>query len=111
MATAMRVLEWCAWFEGRMRLDGTVKSAVNASRGIGVAETWPLSLELAANLLFRQNRTEKIEIHTLQPALKGLPTTEMQTAAMEQLATIMRNPQFQKREWFAPKGRTYFLVN
>jgi len=98
LPTTMLVLEWCAHFDGLMRLDHTSQTVVNASRGLRVAETWPASLELAVDLLFRQDRSEKFEFSVLQPALKSLPTSEMRIEAMQQLAQIMLRPEFRERE-------------
>lgn len=108
MVDAMRTLEWGARFGGQMRLDRTAKSPANASRGIDVIENWPRDLELAADLVFRQNRTKHVEQYTLQAALEELPTKEMRQGAMEQLAHILKRPEFQKRESPALPRNLYF---
>lgn len=102
-ASSMRLLEWAAWFAGLMSLDLTRHSVVNATR-----ETWPAALELAADLVFRQSRVVGVESYTLEAALKRLPTPEMQKGAMEQLAAILRRPEFQQREWLTLGRRKYF---
>lgn len=110
-ATTLKVFEWGAWFGG-LCLDATSKTVANASRGIEVAETWPAYLELAADLLFRQDRAERIELRTLQPALKKLPEPQMRAEALTQLAEIMLRPDFKKRDNLYPETRwRYFHVN
>lgn len=110
-ASTLKVLEWAAWFGGLCRLDATIATASNASRGIEVAESWPVYLELAADLLFRQDRAEGIELRALQPALKKLPEPQMTAEAMKQLAQIMLRPDFQKRDRLYRERRwKYFNV-
>jgi len=91
-----------------MRLDRTAKSPANASRGIDVIENWPRDLELAADLVFRQDRTKHVEQYTLQAAIGELPAKEMRQGAMEQLAHILKRPEFQKRESPALPRNLYF---
>lgn len=92
-------------------MDATIATASNASRGIEVAESWPVYLELAADLLFRQDRAEGIELRALQPALKKLPEPQMTAEAMKQLAQIMLRPDFQKRDRLYRERRwKYFNV-
>lgn len=108
MVDAMRALEWGAWFNGKLRRDLTARSPMNASTGIDVIENWPSDLELAANLVFRHDRTEHVERHTLQSSLSELPTPEMRQGAMEQLASILMRPEFQNRKWLRHGRRKYY---
>ncbi|MBJ7576375.1 hypothetical protein JHC09_00555 [Devosia sp. MC532] len=93
---ALKVLEWCAWFAGRCEVVPVAQSATNAHRGVAVAERWPATLELAADLVLRQVLKKEHAMSTLQGAFRSLPNMEMRKGVSTQLAEIMQRLNVQR---------------